>query len=172
MAGTQPRIPIVSSFDNKGVREAQSSFRKLGDAAKTTAKAVGILSAAFGAAALTIGKKAVDAASDLSESVNAVNVTFGEAADGILGLSEASAQAVGLSSREFNAFAVQFGAFSKQIAGAEGDVVGVTDELTTRIADFASVMNLDVPDAAAVFQSSLAGETEPIRRFGDRKSVV
>jgi phage-related protein len=166
MAGTQPRIPIVSSFDNKGVREAQSSFRKLGDAAKTTAKAVGILSAAFGAAALTIGKKAVDAASDLSESVNAVNVTFGEAADGILGLSEASAQAVGLSSREFNAFAVQFGAFSKQIAGAEGDVVGVTDELTTRIADFASVMNLDVPDAAAVFQSSLAGETEPIRRFG------
>jgi phage-related protein len=166
MASSQPRIPIVSSFDDRGVREAESAFGKLGNAAKTVAKTVGILGAAVAGASLVIGKKAVDAASDLSESINAVNVTFGEAAEGILGLSEASARAVGLSSREFNAFAVQFGAFSKQIAGAEGDVIAVTEELTTRIADFASVMNLDVPEAAQVFQSSLAGETEPIRRFG------
>ena len=166
MASSQPRIPIVSSFDDRGVREAESAFGKLGNAAKTVAKTVGILGAAVAGASLVIGKRAVDAASDLSESINAVNVVFGEAAEGILGLSDASARAVGLSSREFNAFAVQFGAFSKQIAGAEGDVVAVTEELTTRIADFASVMNLDVPEAAQVFQSSLAGETEPIRRFG------
>ncbi|MGA0396880.1 MAG: hypothetical protein ACO3O3_06940 [Ilumatobacteraceae bacterium] len=42
----------------------------------------------------------------------------------------------------------------------------MTDELTVRIADFASVMNLDIPRAAQIFQSSLAGSSEPIRTFG------
>ena len=40
------------------------------------------------------------------------------------------------------------------------------DDLTTRVADFASVMNLDVAEAAAIFRSGLAGETEPLRKFG------
>ena len=93
-------------------------------------------------------------------------MTFGEAADGILALGENASTSFGLSRQEFNAFAVQFSGFTQQIAGAGGDVIGVTEELTTRIADFASVLNLDVAEAAQVFQSSLAGETEPIRRFG------
>ena len=166
MASSQPRIPIVSSFDNKGVKDAQSAFKKLGSAAKSVAKGVGLLGAAVTGAAVVIGKNAVEAASDLGESINAINVTFGEASEGILQLSKDASTAVGLSSTEFNAFAVQFAGFTSQIAGSEGDIVAVTDELTTRIADFASVMNLDVPDAAAVFQSSLAGQTEPIRAFG------
>jgi hypothetical protein len=48
----------------------------------------------------------------------------------------------------------------------------VLDELTTRIADFASVNNLDVADAAQIFQSSLAGETESLRRFGGDVSAA
>lgn len=166
MAGSQPRIPIISSFNDKGVKEAQSAFSKLGSAAKTVAKTVGILGAAVAGASLVIGKKAVEAASDLGESMNAVNVTFGEAADGILKLSDASARAVGLSSNDFNAFAVQFAGFTQQIAGAEGDIVAVTDELTVRIADFASVMNLDVAEAGMVFNSTLAGSSEVIRKYG------
>lgn len=113
-----------------------------------------------------VGRSVVGQASDLNESVNAINVTFGRAADEILKLGENAAQAVGLSNSEFNALAVRFSAFAKTIAGPGGDVVGVVNEMTTRVADFASVMNLDVPEAAQIFQSALAGETEPIRRFG------
>ena len=62
---------------------------------------------------------------------------------------------------------VRFSAFSKTIAGGSGKkVVKTLDDLSTRASDFASVMNLDVDDAAALFQSGLAGETEPLRRFG------
>jgi len=150
----------------QGMGEAEGALGKLGDTAKRTAKLVGAASAAIAGGAAILGKKAVDAASDFGESVNAVNVVFGEASEGILKLAEDSARAVGLSSTEFNGFAVQFAGFTKQIAGSEGDIVEVTDELTTRIADFASVMNLDVPEAAQVFQSTLAGQTEPIRQFG------
>jgi phage-related protein len=149
-----------------GMKEAEGALGKLGGAAKGAAKMVGLATGAIAGAAAVLGKKAVDAASDFGESVNAVNVVFGEASEGILKLADDSARAVGLSSTEFNGFAVQFAGFTKQIAGSEGDIVAVTDELTTRIADFASVMNLDVPEAAQVFQSTLAGQTEPIRRFG------
>jgi len=109
----------------------------------------------------------IRAFSDLNESVNAVEVVFGEASDEIKILGENAAETVGLSEREFNDLAVSFSAFVDKIADASGgDVVGVLEILTTRIADFASVMNLDVTEAAEKFRSGLAGETEPLRKFG------
>lgn len=108
----------------------------------------------------------IEAFSDLNESLNAVEVTFGDAAEGIKDLGEGAAQNLGLSNSEFNNFAVQMSAFAEEIAGDGGDVVGVIDDLSTRVSDFASVMNLDVADAATKFQAGLAGETEPLRKFG------
>ena len=150
----------------KGMAEAEGALGKLGTAAKNSAKLVAGIGAAFTGASVIIGKKALDAANDFAESINAVNVTFGEAAEGIHELAEASATAVGLSSREFNAFAVQFAGFTGQLTTSEKDIVDVTDELTVRIADFASVMNLDLNEAATVFNSTLAGSSEVIRKYG------
>ena len=50
--------------------------------------------------------------------------------------------------------------------GTGGDVAGFVDEITTRASDFASVFNIDVSEALQVFQSGLAGEAEPLKRFG------
>ena len=165
-------------------KKASISINLLADATKAKAgfaeaeKAAGGLDKQFGNIAKTavnafatreiinFGKGAVSAASDLAESANAVAVTFGEAGDQILKLGENAAEAVGLSAKDFNGFAVQFAGFTRQLATADKDIVDVTDELTVRIADFASVMNLDVPDAATKFKSALAGSTEPMRAFG------
>lgn len=111
-------------------------------------------------------KTATAAASDLGESMNALSVVFGANSEGIASLGREAAQSLGLSNLEFNNLAVRFSAFAKTIAGPGGDVVGLMDDLTTRAADFASVMNLDVNEAAQLFQSGLAGESEPLRRFG------
>jgi hypothetical protein len=147
-----------------GLKQAEQAAGSLQNQFKNVAKTA---AAAFATQKIVgFAKSAVTAASDLSESMNAVTVTFGKASDGILELGENAAKAVGMSQKDFNAFAVQFAGFTKQIAGASGDVVAVTDDLTVRIADFASVMNLDIPRAAQIFQSSLAGSTEPIRAFG------
>lgn len=108
----------------------------------------------------------IDFASDLSESVNAVEVAYGEAADAVLGLGDASAQTFGLSQKDLNGYATQFSAFVKTIAGAEGDVAGTLETLVGRGTDFASVFNTDVADALGLFQSGLAGETEPLRKYG------
>lgn len=108
----------------------------------------------------------ITAASDAGESVNAVRVSYGDAADEVLRLGDNAAKGLGLSSTEFNGIATQFSSFAGTIAGESGNVVGVLDELSGRGADFASVFNLDVNDALGLFQSGLAGETEPLRQYG------
>lgn len=120
---------------------------------------------AFGAVSVGVGV-AVKAASDLNESVNAIDVVFGEAAEGVLKLGENSAKAVGLSRSQFYGLSVQMSSFAKTVTKEGGSVADTLDKMTVRVADFASVMNLDVSEAATAFQSGLAGQTEPLRKFG------
>lgn len=125
------------------------------------------LAAGFGAVqAANFLKGAVGEASDLGESLNALQVTYGKNAAGIQKLGRAAADSLGLSNVEFNNLAVRFSGFSKTITGDSGSVVKTLDDLTGRAADFASVMNIEVAKAAELFQSGLAGETEPLRQFG------
>jgi hypothetical protein len=168
MASKKASISIAIIAD---AAKAQAGFKEAEKAAGSFGQQMGgltkTIAATFATKAITdFAKSSINAASDLGESINAVQVTFGQAADGILAFGETASKTVGLSAQDFNSFAVQFAGFTKQIAGDQGDIVQVTEDLTTRIADFASVMNLDIPQAAQVFQSSLAGQTEPIRRFG------
>jgi len=143
------------------------------DADKPGKKVGGKFGAAIGIGLLAAGaliakglSGAVDEASNLTESLNAVQVTYGENAAGVQELGKAAATQMGLSNSAFNGLAVQFSAFTKTIAGDGGDVVGTLESITGRASDFASVMNLEVADAATLFQSGLAGETEPLRKYG------
>lgn len=108
----------------------------------------------------------IDIASDLNESVNAVQVAYGEAADEVLKLGENSAKAFGLSKRDLNSYATQFSSFVTTIAGSGGDVAGTLETLVGRGTDFASVFNTEVSEALGLFQSGLAGESEPLRKYG------
>ena len=108
----------------------------------------------------------IDIASDLNESVNAVQVAYGDAADEVLKLGDNSAKAFGLSKRDLNAYSTQFSAFVRTIAGDGGDISGTLETLVGRGTDFASVFNTDVSEALRLFQSGLAGETEPLRKYG------
>lgn len=117
-------------------------------------------------AAVSFFRGAIEEASGLSESLNALEVTYGQNADAVAALGEQAADALGLSNLEFNNLAVRFSNFANTIGGPGGNVAGILDDLTTRASDFASVMNIEVADAAALFQSGLAGESEPLRQYG------
>lgn len=172
-------IPVAKGFQSAVAKEmggVNNVGKKAGADAGTgfkggfggAVKGIGGLIAG-GLAAAGIGnflKESVSQASDLSESLNAVAVTYGDATEGIVALGETAASRLGLAATDFNALSVQFASFGGNIVGEGGDVVGFIDDLTTRSADFASVMNLDVAEAARIFQSGLAGETEPLKKFG------
>ena len=168
-------LPDMSKFGPQVAKGATSATSAAGKSAgskftegfKRTLKVGAVIGGAMAAAAGTkFLKESIKEASDLGESINAVNVTFGKAAGGIKRLGKDAADSLGLSNSEFNGLAVQFSAFTKTIAGDGGNVVKTMRDLTTRGADFASVMNLDVNEAMGIFQSGLAGETEPLRKFG------
>jgi hypothetical protein len=159
------RIPILTSFDPKGLKAANASFANLSNQVSS----LGRNFAVAGAAAVGIGAflgKAVGSASDLQESVNAVNVAFGSSAAGILKFGETAATSLGTSQVAFNQAAVRFSAFADRIVGQGGDVAGFIGDISVRASDFASVFNIEVSEALGVFQSGLAGEAEPLKRFG------
>lgn len=176
-------IDLVSDGASRGLRNFRTAlseadgltnkFKAGWSSAMTELKSSPATQAAVAAGAVTMAAASVKAASDLGESVNAVGVAYGQAGDEVLALGENSATAFGLSQRAFNQFSTQFSAFATKIASSEGraieDVVG---EMTTRIADFASVYNLSMEEAAQVAQSTLAGETESFRRFGGDVSAA
>jgi hypothetical protein len=156
----------VSEFKKVDGQVDQVTTSSTSRFAKFSTVAKGAMVGLGAAAVVNLGQKAVGAASSLNESVNAVNVTFGDAAAGVLELGENAASTVGLSNTAFNSMAVSFSAFADRVAGEGGDVVGVIDDLSVRAADFASVMNIDVSQAVEAFTSGLAGEAEPLKRFG------
>jgi hypothetical protein len=150
-----------------GDAAGKSAGSRFGSVFKTAAEASLIGLAGAGALAVKFGSDAVDSASDLNESQNAVTVTYGKQAKAVKKLGRESAKSLGLSNTEFNSLAVRFENFAKIVSGGNGKkVVTTLDDLTTRASDFASVMNLDAAEAATLFNSGLAGETEPLRRFG------
>lgn len=165
-------VEILGEFKKftEATKGAQSQIEKLGDGFLKVGKTIGKVAlaagAAVGAALVSQIKPSIDAASDLGESINAVNVAFGDAAQNVLKLGESSARGLGLSKNELFGIATQFSSFAKTIAGDGGDVSKIIDEISTRGADFASVFNLDVSEALEKFQSGLAGQSEPLRKYG------
>lgn len=122
------------------------------------AAAAGTLGAAFGSA--------IRAASDLGESINAVEKVFGEASGIIANFGEVSANAVGLSTREFNQLATVTGSMLQNLGLNEQEAARQTVTLTQRASDMASVFNTDVGTALGAINSALKGEANPIEQFG------
>lgn len=104
-------------------------------------------------------------ASDLTESINAVNVVFGEGADKVLEYGKNAANSVGLARSEYNQLATVTGALLKDTGLSADELAEKTNEITVRAADMASVFNTSVPDALGAVNQALRGETEAIRRY-------
>lgn len=145
-------------------RKSARGFGDLVAGAKRFAAAAGI---GFGLReGVRFMQGAIDKASDLNESINAVNVVFGDAAQTVLDFSSNTEDAVFVAETEMNELATVTGALLK---GFGLDVQGAADQtliLGQRAADMASVFNTDVADALGAINASLRGEQEQIRRYG------
>ena len=107
----------------------------------------------------------VKAASDLEESINAVEVVFGRGSSVIQEFGETAATSVGLARSEFNQLSAVTGALLQDVGLPMQEVAELTNQLSVRAADMASVFNTSVQDALGAVNQALRGETEGIRRF-------
>lgn len=142
----------------------QSSVRGISRSINATLATIGV-GLSLNALRQGIGAT-VSEASNLEESINAVQVAFGTAGQSVLDIGNNAATAFGLARSEFNAAAVTFSGFADDVVGPGGDVADFIQTLTQRGADFASVFNIEASEALRVFRSGLSGESEPLKRFG------
>ena len=186
------QVVFEISGDNRNVRQALSDTtaaiekegkkwdKAAGDSAKTMEdKLVGAFKAITasaiamkaGKALLDFGKDALQAASDLEEVQNVVDVTFGESAGQIEKWAKSAGQQFGLTETQAKKFTSTLGAMMKSAGLAGPEIVNMSTDLAGLAADMASFYNLDFETAFQKIRSGISGETEPLKALGVNMSV-
>ena len=171
MAGRKRTILFDVIVDDADARRAlgrlDSNVTKtattFGKAATAIKYAVG---AVAGRAILGFAQDSISAASDLEESMNKVDVIFGDNADVISDWAQDSATSMGISNAAALEAAGTYGAFFDALGVAAPQASEMSMKLVELAADMASFNNQDPTEMLTKLQSGLAGEVEPLRKFG------
>lgn len=162
-------LPIITEFNGKGIDKAVAEFKKL----ETTGEKAGFLMkkaflpATAALAGLTAAAiPAVQAASDLNETVSKTEVIFGDAANQVLKFGDTTAQSMGISKTAALNAATTFGTFGKAAGLTGSDLASFSTNFTTLAADLASFNNTTPEQAITAIGAALRGESEPIRNYG------
>lgn len=147
----------------RGAQETLDGLAKIGKGVLTAGMVAGgaAIAAVGGLLATTIGP-----ASDLNETVSKVGVVFGKEADNVLTFGENSASALGMSTNAALAAAGTYGNLFRAMGIGEKTSAEMSTSLVQLAADLASFNNASPEDALDALRSGLAGETEPLKRFG------
>ena len=159
----------------KWEKDAKASTDSIGTSFEGTfKKIVGAISAAgIGKMLLSIGKDALQAASDLEEVQNVVDVTFGSAgAKKIEAWAKAAGDQFGLTETQAKRFTSTLGAMMKSSGLAGDEIVDMSTDMAGLAADMASFYNLDFDTAFQKIRSGISGETEPLKQLGINMSVA
>jgi len=162
-------IPIISEFSGKGLERAIAEFKKLETAGQ---KAGFVMKKAFVPAVAALGAltaaavPAVQAASDLNETVSKTGVIFGNAAKEVLAFGDQTAKTLGISKQAALDAASTFGVFGKAAGLTGSDLAGFSTDFTKLAADLASFNNTTPEQAITAIGAALRGESEPIRQYG------
>lgn len=147
-----------------GVKLGEGARKSFAPSLKSVAAG---LAGAF--AAVKVGgflKDAISQASDLNESASKVNVVFGEGAGAVRAFAKTAAKGLGQTQQQALEAAGTFGNLFVSMKLAPAAAAQMSTTLVKLAGDLASFNNVDPGEALDALRSSLAGETEPMRRFG------
>jgi len=166
-------IPLISQFDNKGIKNAETALDKFARGARKTlggladfGKAVGAGVAGLAVAGGAAAAGAIKAASDLSEEISKTGELFGDSATEIDDFAKTAARRFGQSRKDALEAANTFAIFGKAAGLAGDDLVGFSTDFVGLASDLASFNNTSPEDAVQAIGAALRGEAEPLRRYG------
>lgn len=153
---------------------ADQSASKIGNSFSGMLKKLtaGFTAVKIGKMLLDLGKDAIQAASDLEEVQNVVDVTFGDSASEINAWAKNAITQFGLTETQAKRFASTMGAMLKSSGLAGDEINKVSTDMAGLAADMASFYNLDFDTAFQKIRSGLSGETEPLKQLGINMSVA
>ena len=112
------------------------------------------------------GKQCIEAASNLQEVANVVDVTFGASAQKINDWAKQNASSFGLSETAAKRYAGTYGTMAKQFDMTADQAAAMAIELTKLTGDIASFYNIDDKAAATKLKAIFTGETEALKELG------
>ena len=166
------KLNLLADVDKfgRGMSQADGAAKGLdnniGRYSKNMAKAFGAVVIAAGVMAVQIGRKAIDSASDLAESLGKVEQIFGGSGKEVVKFSKTTAKSLGISQRDALDAASTFATFGKSAGIAGQDLVDFSSDFTELAADFASFYNTTPEQAITAIGAAFRGEAEPIRKYG------
>ena len=170
------KLMLDTSGYDKGIKSAKnaaSSFgTKMGKIGGTLSKMGTVMTASVTAPIIAGFTKMTLSAAEASETIGAVDMVFGDAAESIHNFAETSADAVGLSSTEFKQLGTVTGSFLQNLGYTSEEASEKTIMLSERASDMAAVFNTDVSQALQAIQSGLKGEMNPLENFGVKMNAA
>ena len=164
---------IIIKAQTAGARSELGKLnRAFGDTATRSSKMKAALESAFlPAAAITAAGALIIArqtkmASDYNEALSYTGVLYGKNAEKMRKWADAAAASKGLNATEALNAANSFKGFFQGLKVAEHRSTLFSKQLTQLAADMTSAFNLQDGEAIDKLMSTLAGETEPLRKFG------
>lgn len=174
----------VVSTARKAGQEVDKSFSDAGTTGKQSASDIGTafttMFATISAAAIAakVGStlkewaaESIEAASNLQETQNVVDTTFGESSSSIDEWAKNAQKQYGLTETQAKRYASTMGAMAKSSGVSDDAIVEMSTDMAGLAADMASFYNMDFDEAFAKIRSGLAGETEPLRALGLNMTV-
>lgn len=144
----------------------QKSLSGLSGKIAAFGKAAAAAGALAAGAMVKFGSDAVSAASDLEQSIGAVESVFGDAAGRIFEFGDTAAQQLGLSRREINETASVLGASLQSMGFSSDETADQVINLQERAADMAATFGGSTREALDAVASLMRGERDPIERYG------
>jgi hypothetical protein len=159
------RIPILTSFDPKGLKQANAAFAGLQTSIGSLGRNFAVVGAGL-AATTGLLSKAVMSASNFEAEFEGVNQVFKEAAASVQAFAETAAATAGLSATEALRASKTFGLFATGAGLSVKEAANFSTTLVQLAGDLGSFNDLPTADALAAIQSGLMGQAEPLRVFG------
>jgi hypothetical protein len=151
-------------FDDKGMRKAEGGLKKLQDqATKLTNIFSTILTAGAAISPFVLISKL---ASDATETMNLLGVTFQENTDEVMAWADETADAMGRSRFELREFAGNLGLVFRGMGSTTEAAAKMSTELSAMAVDFSSLSNFAEADVLGKIRSGLTGETEGLKQLG------
>lgn len=150
-------LPIVTTYNNAGVKGAQGSLKSLVGSYATMGVATGVLSKLI--------QTAVTDASDLQETISKNKTIFGNSAKEIETWADSAAKNMGQSKKDAIDAATSFAMFGKTAGMSGTDVVDFSKKFTNLATDMGSFFNTKPEDAVFAIGAAFRGEMEPIRKY-------
>lgn len=115
---------------------------------------------------VALGGKMVNAASDMQENLNKVDVAFGKSSENVKAWAETATESFGLSKNQALEATSLFGDMATSMGLPQDAAADMSTSLAGLAGDLASFKNIDVEQAMTALNGVFTGETESLKTLG------